>query len=391
MCGVKVAELRMPAGHGFEASDMNESGRSRPFLQRAAFLFKESFNKWNSDNVMRLSASLAYYTAFSLAPLLLAAISVAGLVFGDQAASGQIYHQLKVSLGPSVAEAIEELVKAASKPSHGIWGAILAFAMVLFGASGVCGELKDSLNIIWKVQPKAGSGMWRWVRGRFLSIGMVMGISFLLLVSLVVDTGLGVAAKYSSHWVPGAPAMMQVAGMIVSFVFVTLLFVLLFKYLPDARVAWGDVWIGSTVTALLFTLGKSGLEIYISKAAVSSSYGAAGALALVLVWVYYSAQIFLMGAEFTSVYALHEGSRSAEPQKNPELEERFIPEPASPSPLAHSAPVIAGGEHEIEGMNKLSGAGNKKLPAWQVLARLTGVALAWGVAVAVERVSRKRG
>jgi membrane protein len=369
---------------------MNHSGKSGPSVRRYVYLLKESINKWSSDNVMRLAASLAYYTVFSLAPLLLAAIAIAGLVFGEDAASGQIYLQLKASLGPSVAAAIEELVKAASKPAHGFWGAVLAFALVLFGASGVFGELKDSLNIIWKVQPKAGSGMWRWVRGRFLSIGMVLGICFLLLVSLVVDAGLGVAAKHGSNLVPGSPLIMQAAGMAVSFCFVTLLFVLLFKYLPDTRVAWGDVWTGSIVTALLFTLGKSGLEIYISKAAVSSSYGAAGALALVLVWVYYSAQIFLLGAEFTAVYASHEGSRVSNPM--PEPEESVLPSlPVIPqtSPVP-SVSLIPRPRTEISAMRGLTGGGKKRLPALEAAGRLAGVGLVWAAAVALERIGRRK-
>ena len=297
-------------------------------LKELPGLFKKSASKWNDDHAMRLAASLAYYTAFSLAPLLLAAISVAGLVFGQEAASGQIYEELKGALGPSIAAAIQELVQAASKPSHGIWGTILAFILVLFGASGVFGELKESLNIIWKVEPESGGGIWKWIRGRFLSIGMVLGVCFLLLVSLVINAGLGAAEKYGLSFAPGAPVIMQVITTLVSLGFVTLLFALLFKYLPETSVAWRDVWIGALVTAILFTLGKTGLEIYISKAAPASGYGAAGALALVLVWVYYSAQIFLMGAEFTNVYATEKGSLARE-----KSEVRASEAAAAPSPI----------------------------------------------------------
>jgi len=273
-------------------------------------LLKTSFGKWKADNALRLAASLAYYTAFSMAPLLLAAIAVTGMIFKGDAAAARIYDELRSALGPTVAEAIHELVEAARKPATGIWATVLAFLLALFGASGVFGELKDSLNIIWKLEPPAGSGIWRWVRNRFLSIGMVLGVCFLLLVSLVVSAGLGAAEQYGTSVIPGLPMLMQVIGMVVSFAFTTVLFALLFKYLPDTKVAWHDVWIGSIVTSLLFTAGKSGLEFYIGRAGTSSGFGAAGALALVLVWVYYSAQIFLMGAEFTAVYAAKEGSHS---------------------------------------------------------------------------------
>jgi membrane protein len=350
------------------------------FVRKIRPLAGKSFAKWKSDNAMRMAASLAYYTAFSLAPLILAAVAVAGLVFGQDAASGRIYDELKSSLGPSVADAVQELVKAASRPVSGVWGAILSFALILFGASGVFGELKDSLNIIWKAVPRAGNGIWTWIRGRFLSVGMVLGVSFLLLVSLVINAGLGVAAQYGTKLVPGMPLIMQTAGMVISFCFVAALFALMFKYLPDTFVAWKDVWIGSVVTALLFSLGKSGLEIYISKAAVGSGYGAAGALALVLVWVYYSAQIFLMGAEFTQVYAAEEGSRSSVPVAQPAIPD--APAIIPPGALAAVSKTPEKTAQQILGIKKGKGLkpveqAGRMLGAGLVLAAARAIGKRW--------------
>jgi membrane protein len=349
-------------------------------LKKLPRLFKLAFKKWSTDNAMRMAASLSYYTAFSLGPLVLAAIAVAGLIFGHEAASGQIYDQLKDTLGPSIAEAIQELVKAASKPSRGIWGTILAFVLVLFGASGVFGELKDSLNIVWKAQPKAGSGVWTWIQGRFLSIGMVLGVCFLLLVSLVINAGLGAAGSYGLSILPGVPVLMQTLTTVVSFGLIAVLFAFMFKYLPDVKVAWRDVWVGSVVTALLFTLGKTGLEIYIAKAAPGSSYGAAGALALILLWVYYSAQIFLMGAEFTSVYAAEEGSRAGQTAALHAADLVAAPPPVStlphpprkPGPSSEvPAPAALAELSESLGFEK-----GKKVKPLSFFGRLTGAGLA---------------
>lgn len=315
-------------------------------------LLKESFKEWSDDNAMRLAAALAYYTVFSLAPLLLAAISIGGLVFGPEAAAGRIYQDLKGGLGPSVATSVQDLVMAASKPAAGITGAIIAFVFVVFGASGVFGELKDSLNIIWNVKPQEGGGIWTWIRGRFLSITMVMGVCFLMLVSLVINSGMGAVGELSTKFLPAIPYLLQAMGMLVSFAFVTVLFAMMFKYLPDTKIAWRDVWVGAIATAALFSLGKSALEIYISKAGVASSYGAAGAMALILVWVYYSAQIFFFGAEFAEVYSRRFGTRqgaATEPpaQENTQAEVGLAPKSQatiSPAPVALS-PVRPEIEH----------------------------------------------
>jgi membrane protein len=360
-----------------------------PF-KRMPRLLKLSFAKWKDDNAMRLAASLAYYTAFSLAPLLLAAIALGGLVFGDEAASGRIYRQLEGALGHSVAAAIEELVQAARKPVQGILGAVVAFALVLFGASGVFGELKDALNIVWKQQRKEGSGIWTWIRGRFLSIGMVLGVCFLLLVSLVINTALGVVSDYGKELIGVAPQLVQVVGILFSFGFIVLLFALLFKFLPDTKVEWDDDWIGSIFTALLFTLGKTGLEIYISKAAVASAYGAAGALALVLVWVYYSAQIFLMGAEFTAIYAEQVGSRATTQSRvsyGTPAETPSSPVPP-PIPFRYNDDLVA---PALERFGKTLGVDKPgKLKPSRQWARLLGAGLALGAIRSFETLKEKR-
>jgi membrane protein len=257
---------------------------------------------------MRLAASLAYYTLFSLAPFMFVAISVAGLAFGHEAAAGQVYRQLEGTLGPAAASSVQDIVAAARRPGSSVLGGAIAFGLVLFGASAMLGELKESLNIIWDQKAASGGGIWRWIRGRFISIGMVMGVCFLLLVSLLVNAGLNAFSQFGINRFPGMTLLLQILSVIVSFGFISVLFAAMFKYLPIQRVAWRDVWIGGVVTAALFTLGKIGLELYIAKAAIASSYGAAGAVAVVLVWVYYSSQIFFLGAAITHAYALRHGS-----------------------------------------------------------------------------------
>ncbi|MES2707763.1 MAG: YihY/virulence factor BrkB family protein [Verrucomicrobiota bacterium] len=285
----------------------------KPFFKKLPSLMKETFQEWQNDNAMRLAAALAYYTVFSLAPLMLASISVAGLVFGDQAATGKIYAELQSVAGPQVASSVQEMVQAADKPAVGFWGAVLGFLMGLFGASGVFGELMGSLNQIWGVKAEEEGGIWLWIKGRFLSIGMVMGVCFLLLVSMIANAFLTTVTSYGLSWMPGVNFLGQAVSFVVSFAFVTALFAAMFKFLPKTPIQWRDVWTGGAVTALLFTLGKFALEQYLARSNPASGYGAAGALALILVWVYYSAQIFFFGAEFTEVYARRLGSRSSHP------------------------------------------------------------------------------
>lgn len=306
-------------------------------------VLKETASEWMEDNAMRLAAALAYYTVFSLAPLMLAAIGIAGLVFGHEAATGKIFAELNSVAGPRVASAVQEMVAAADKPAAGYGAALLGFAMGLFGASGVFGELMGSLNQIWGVTTQSGGGIWLWIKGRFLSIGMVMGVCFLLLVSLLANTMLATVIDYGFSHFAAAALIGQVVTFVLSLGLVMVLFACMFKFLPATHVEWRDVWPGAGVTALLFTLGKFGLEQYLARSDPASGYGAAGALALLLVWVYYSAQIFFFGAEFTEVYARRMGSRLGQPAPSSRTAEeaKVSPDQLSASGVKPQAPEQA--------------------------------------------------
>jgi membrane protein len=271
-------------------------------MKRAFLLLKNTFTQFSAHKAPRLGAALAYYTIFSIAPLLLIAIAIAGFVFGREAVQNQIVEQLRGVLGTNAAQTIQEMVKNAAKPKSGTIATIIGIITLLFGAGGIFSNLKDAINTIWDVEPKKSGGIMAAVREKFLSLVMVLGIGFLLLVSLVIDTVISVMGKYASQHLPGGEALWQAVQLAVSFAVVTVLFAMIFRFLPDAKVAWRGVWIGAAVTAFLFIVGKFGLSIYLGKAAVGSSFGAAGSLVVVLVWVYWSAQILLFGAEFTHVY-----------------------------------------------------------------------------------------
>jgi len=272
-------------------------------------LLKKTFSEWSEDKAVRLAAALAYYTIIALAPLLILIISIIGLVFGKEAAQGQIVGQISSLVGQQSAEAIQSIIANANQPKTGILATVLGVATLLFGASGVFGELQDGLNTIWEVQPKPGRGIWGIIKDRFLSLAMVFGVGFLLLVSLVVSAGLAALGAYLNSILPLPEFVMHIINFIVSLAVITLLFAMIYKFLPDVEITWGDVWIGAVITALLFTVGKLLLGLYIGKSSVGSAYGAAGSLVVILVWIYYSAQILFFGAEFTQVYANQYGSR----------------------------------------------------------------------------------
>ncbi|MCB1100112.1 MAG: YihY/virulence factor BrkB family protein [Verrucomicrobiae bacterium] len=280
------------------------------FFRALPSLLKETAIEWKQDNAMRLAAALAYYTAFSLAPLWIAILAMTGAFIGRDAAEGQLFEQLQSAVGPSAAQALEELSASASKPATSISAGILATGLALFGASGVFGELKQSLNQIWGLAEKTGNGIWLWIRGRFLSIGMVIGVAFLLLVSMMVNTILTLVAEEDLASIPGHAVAMQALSQSLTLTIITVIFSALFRYLPSTRIGWRDVWVGGVVTSVLFSFGKFGLEQYLARAAPGNSFGAASSLALILVWIYYSAQIFLFGAEFTEVYSRRLGTRS---------------------------------------------------------------------------------
>jgi membrane protein len=308
-------------------------------------LLKRTFKEWNEDNAPRLAAALAYYTIFSLAPVLVIVVAVAGLAFGAEEVRGALVEQMRGMLGDSGGELVLGMLEAASKPKDSILAMTLALATLLFGASGLFAQLQDALNTVWEVKPKAGRGVVGVLKDRFLSFTMVVGVGFLLLVSLVLSAALQAVQTFAEGRVAQLAPAFQVAGTLLSLALTTLLFAMLFKFLPDVKLKWSDVWTGALATALLFTLGKYALGAYIGRGAVGSAYGAAGSLAIVLIWVYYSAQILLFGAELTQVWARMRGSWAV-PKENAEpapLKSRPEEKPAAPGlperPAPASAPV----------------------------------------------------
>jgi len=272
-------------------------------IPKAWQLLKRTYTKWNEDHAPGLGAALSYYTVFSLAPLLMIVIAIAGFVFGQEAAQGQIMGQIQGLVGEESAKAIQTMIEEARKPAAGILATVIATVMLLFGATGVFAQLQESLNIIWQVKEKPGEGMWKMLKERFISLLAVLGTGFLLLISLVMSAGLSAVGATLEHVLPGPEFVLQIINFLVSFAVVTLLFAMIYKLLPDTPIRWGDVWIGASITSLLFTIGKFFIGLYLGKSEVGVAYGAAGSLVVILIWVYYASQIFLFGAEFTAVYA----------------------------------------------------------------------------------------
>jgi membrane protein len=278
-------------------------------LGEAWSVIKTTASDWIDDDAPRLAAALAYYALLSLAPLIVLTLAVAGLALDEEAARGGIASELGSLVGASGAAAIESIVANAKAPAAGIISSILGVIVLLFGASGVFGELESALNTIWEVKPRPGRGLKGLLRDRLFSFAMVMGVAFLLLVSLVVSAVLSALGRFLSNSLPGGEVLWQALNLCLSLAVVTALFALIFKLVPAAKIAWHDVWIGALVTAVLFTLGKLLIGLYLGKSGISSAYGAAGSLVLLVVWVYYSASILLFGAEFTQVFAKRFGSR----------------------------------------------------------------------------------
>lgn len=283
-------------------------GAERMNLSAAYRLLKDTFHEWNEDKVPRLGAALACYTVFSLAPLLVLILAVAGLVFGPTAGQ-RIADTIGATVGKPVGDAVGQMLAESNRPATGGVAAVVGVVALLFGAAGVFGQLQDALNTIWKVEPKPNRGLWGMVRDRFWSLAMVFGVCFLLLVSLVLTAGL---EGLSRLWAPAHPQgvalyLTWAVNEAVNLLVLTGLFALTYKYLPDAEVRWADVGLGAFLTAVLFTVGKYLLGVYVAAGNVTTGYGAAGSLVLVIVWVYYSSQIVLFGAELTRVYAQRYG------------------------------------------------------------------------------------
>lgn len=272
-------------------------------------LLSDTLSKWMDDHAQRMGAALAFYTVFSLAPLLLIVIAIAGLVFGQEAAEGRIIGQIQGFVGEDSAKAIQAMLENARKPSTGLIATCIALVTLIFGATGVFAQLQDALNTIWGVESKPGLGILQILKDRFISFVAVLGSGFLLLVSLVLSAGLAAVGDTLGALLPASEAILEAINFLVSFVVITLLFAMIYKLIPDVSNGWKDVWIGAGMTALLFAIGKFLIGLYLGKSDVGLAYGAAGSLIVVLLWVYYASQIFLFGAEFTAVYAASHGSR----------------------------------------------------------------------------------
>ena len=272
-------------------------------IKDAVSLLRTTYNNWDHHHAPRLGASVAFYTLLSFAPLLILTVAMVGLVFDQHRAQTALVDQAKQMIGDRGGDTVKSLLENAQKPASGLAASVLAFLTLLFGASGVFSELRDALNIIWDAEPKNESGLMGMVKGRLFSFGMVLSVGFLLLVSLLISAGLALLGKFFSELLPLPAAVFEVVNFVVSFVVITALFALLFMFVPARHISWRDVRIGAIGTALLFTIGKFLLGFYLGKASVGSAYGAAGSLVAVIVWVYYSAQIFFFGAEFTRVHA----------------------------------------------------------------------------------------
>ena len=276
-------------------------------------LFKLSYQGWKEDHASRLAAALAYYTIFSLAPLLVIAIAVAGFLWQRDAVQQAVISQIGGLVGAQGQTFIASLLDSASHPAQGIAATIVGIVTLLFGALGAFNELHNALNTVWDVEEEKVQGLWNSVKKlviqRFLSFAMILGIGFLLLVSLVVSAGLTALGTWLGGLLPFQDLILQVINLVISILFLTLLFALIFKFLPDAEIAWRDVWVGAFFTAVLFSIGKTLIGLYLGSTAVGTSFGAAGSLVILLLWIYYSAQILFFGAEFTQVYADRLGSR----------------------------------------------------------------------------------
>ncbi len=272
-------------------------------------LAKKSVSAWIDDYAPSMGAAISYYTVFSIAPLLLIVIAVAGFVWGREAVQGEIVGQLTGLIGEEGAKGIQALVESANKPAKGLVATVISVVVLLVGATTVFAELQSALDRVWDVPPaKKASGIWGTLRARLLSLGFILGLGFLLLVSLVISAGVAAFGGWANGLLPGWEILLQVINTIVSLGLATLLFAMIFKLMPQASVGWRDVWVGAVVTALLFEVGKALIGLYIGKSSVTSSFAAAGSLVVLLLWVYFSAQIFLLGAEFTWVYAHEHGS-----------------------------------------------------------------------------------
>lgn len=278
-------------------------------------LFKQTFNEWLEDKAPQLGAALAYYTVFSLAPLILVLLAVVGVLFRNDPSGAwtRMTEQMGYFLDKSALDVVQQIAQKAAQPNKSTLATVIGIALALFGASGVFGQLQDALNTVWGVKAKPGLGIRGFLRARFLSFGMVAGVCFLLLVSLAIEGLLKGFSHYVQMHMPGGLGLATTIYLVFDITVVVLLFAMIFKYLPDVKVQWRDVWVGSAITAVLFVIGKWALGLYLGSGAAASAYGAASSLITLLLWIYYSSQILLFGAEFTQVYARKFGADHVQP------------------------------------------------------------------------------
>lgn len=289
------------------------------WLRKAFTIIRETFQEYGRDKAPRLAAAMAYHTAFSLAPLLIVAIAIAGVALGQEAVQARLTAEIQSMLGPEAALAVEEILANASRPGAGLIATVIGIVTLLFGALGFFAQLQDALNTVWGLEPKPGQSLIAVIRSRVISFAMVLAVGFLLLVSLVLSAFVGAASGWLGERIALPDGTLQTLNFIIGFVVTTLLFAMIYTVLPDARIHWRDVVIGAVITSLLFTIGRLLIGLYLGNSAVSSAYGAAGSFVVLLLWIFYSSQILLLGAEFTQVYARHLGKRIV-----PNANARFI-------------------------------------------------------------------
>lgn len=305
-------------------------------IKNLGFFLKDVFDQWSRDRAMRMGAALSYYTIFSIPPLMIVAIALAGFFFGQEAAEGRIVKEIQGLIGKEGAEAIQGMIRSAKRQDASLIATIIGLGTLLIGASGVFAQLQDSLNSVWGVEPKPDRSWGDMIKERLGSFTMVFGIGFLLMVSLLIDTILTAFTDYFSHLFDSnlIALLLRFTNYGVSFIIITALFGLMYKILPDVKIAWKDVGLGAVVTSLLFVLGKSVIGLYLGNANIGVAYGAAGSLIVIMVWIFYASLIFLFGAEFTQVYTRKYGSRVepihgaivVQPDKHKAPETKEIPE-----------------------------------------------------------------
>lgn len=356
----------------------------RPSFKQWWELVKSAASAWSDDYAPSMGAALSYYTVFSLGPLLLIVISIAGLVFGNEAARGEIFGQLDGLMGADAARGVQGMLESVSEPSKGIVASVIGVALLLLGATTVFGELQDAMDRIWRApaRDKTG-GVMKLLRTRLLSVGMILGIAFLLMVSLVLGAVISALGKWWGSFFGGWEVLAQVVNLAVGFGLTMAVFAMIYKLMPRVRVEWHDVWIGALVTSLLFTVGKLLIGLYIGKSGVASGFGAAGSLVIVFLWVYYSAQIFLMGAEFTWVYATTFGSMRQQPEA---LEAAAAQAPEIPTRAQDVTP--ASGQDAVPAAMQVPGRDGSQRSRWKDIG--AGLLFAAAMRYLVPRVLRRR-